>query len=67
MYIQLMHEPPAEDIEPSAEQISALGHMIKGHYAPYVDSSKRTQLNARFLRQQQFAELMFNIEGVLVK
>ena len=36
-YAKLMREHPSEGIEPSVEQVSALSHIIRGKYAPYVD------------------------------
>ena len=66
-YIRLMHEPPSEEIEPTAEQLSALDHVIKGKCTPYVDFSKWTQFNDRFLRLQQFCGLIFNNEGIMTK
>ena len=66
-YYAYMWDYPAPHLEPTCDQISALAHVIKTGFVPYVDLSIFGPFNERFQRGQTFTGMAFGEGGILHK
>ena len=67
MYAKWEHEEPDPDIEPSAEQLSVMNHLLENGHIPFADFSIWGPYNERFQRSQHFTGLRPGPDGTLQK
>ena len=66
-YVRLCHADPDPDVGPTTDQLTALTHVLKSNFAPYVHFARWGPHNDRFQRQRSFHGLMLGPDGVFTK
>ena len=66
-YAKLMGGPPAEDEEPTSDQLAGLAHVLNLNLPPYVDFAIFGAYGDRIQRKLKLSGLMFAADGSLIK